>query len=225
MNRDITIIATTFYRADDRRAYRHMRRTLNSWEQNIVMGPEGDCNLHIADDGSAEEWSSPVTWMSGRVTYSRQERRGVGASLNAGIRQLKTDIFAYFVDDWTLDRELDITPMIDLLNRDENIGMIRLGPPHPDLTGTVKIYRPEGWALLLERHHYAYGMRPALYHRRFIEAYGLFKEGCSANECESAKNADFKADPYGPSILYWLHDFWSNDYEKPSYADLTPSKG
>ena len=86
--------------------------------------------------------------------------------------------------------------------------MVRLVPPHPGITGKVRMF-PTGWAFVVDRHHFAFAFRPALYHQRFIDAYGWFSEGTSALECERRYNEHFARTP-GPEIIYalpypWVH--------------------
>ena len=55
-----------------------------------------------------------------------------------------------------------------------------------------------GWFLRLEPDGFAFGHRPALYHRRFLEAFGWFEEGVSALECER-----FYAERYARGLAIW----------------------
>lgn len=207
----LTIVVTTYEPQEDREATRLQAfdEAVLSWSQHLHY--DGEIQLHIADDGSprAEYVEQIISGSPIKVAgWSRQDRRGVGASLNNGF---KTgfgygDVCAYFVDDWVLDRDLDVTPWIRQLCEDGTIGIVRLGPPHPDTTGTIRAL-PYGWSIQLDRHHYAFGHRPALYHRRFFEAYGWFDEMCSAWECERLYNERF-CRLTGPEIVLALPDFW-----------------
>ena len=210
----VTIVMTTWMPegpvGESRR--RSARAALDSWRLHLDYA--GQLRLHIADDGSPVE--DLVYAVGARldgfwpVSGSRQQRRGVGASLNAGLATAwyASPLAAYFVDDWGLTAPFDLTPWAELLVDDETVGMVRLGPPHPWLTGTVELFA-QGWAMRLERHHYAFGHRPALYHKRFFDAYGEFREGVSAFECERLYAEGFCSRP-GPDIVYalpypWLH--------------------
>lgn len=147
---------------------------------------------------------------------------GVGGSLNRGFRHAfdhGSPITLYAADDWALDADFDITPWADLLVGEESVGMVRLGPPHPDLTGRVRLF-PAGWALQLDRHHFAFGHRPAIYHQRFLDAYGWFDEGGSAWEVERIYNEHFARTP-GPEIVYALPYPWRHVGET-EVGDLEP---
>ena len=74
----------------------------------------------------------------------------------------------------------------------------------------------QGWGLRLDPHHFAFGHRPALYHKRFFDAYGYFEEGVSALECERLyaehfcrERPDlFAIDQPCPDIVYALSYPW-----------------
>jgi len=212
------------------------RMTLNSWQHRLVY--EGPLYLHIADDGSMlPEYPASIVDYPGNfleTTYSRQERHGVGASLNAGFRQahdLRGGLVLYAVDDWLLLEALDVTPWARLLVERAEIGMVRLGPPHPDLTGRIEALTSEwqGWGLRLDRHHYAFGHRPALYHQRMRDVYGPFAEDVNAYECERlyaerfALAARFGPDgPYNPGIVLALPHPWLH-VTGPEFAGIEPA--
>jgi hypothetical protein len=189
----LTVVMTTWAPTgpDGYRRATNARMTLGTWQHRLVY--EGPLYLHIADDGSAlPDYPANIVEYPGNfleTTYSRQERHGVGASLNAGFRQahdLRGGLVLYAVDDWLLLEQFDVSPWARLLVERSEVGMVRLGPPHPDLTGRIEALTAEwqGWGLRLDRHHYAFGHRPALYHQRMRDAYGPFAEDVNAYECE-----------------------------------------
>lgn len=204
---DITIVITTWYTLQIQDRIKVLQEAVNSWINHFDY--DGELRFHIADDGS------DVNFIIGpEHTISQQYRKGVGASLNAGFKQaFKISKFAmYIVDDWILHRTIDLNPWIILLTENPSIGCVRLGPPHPGITG--KCYRWKGdWFFLLDRHDYAFSMRPALYHKRFFDTYGWFTEGNSAVECERIYNEHF-CSMEGPEIVYALPSFWEH---KPIY--------
>jgi hypothetical protein len=107
------------------------------------------------------------------------------------------------VDDWKLNAPFDLRPWIKLLNEDPRLGMIRFGPPHPDLTGTF-VHDNDRWYVRLNRHHFAFGFRPALFHRRMLEDYGPFDEDCNAYDAERLYSERFNQNHGGPDIAYAL---------------------
>lgn len=188
---EVTLAISTYAPPGDDGEARNLavRETLTSWMQYLHYR-DGGFRVHIADDGSEfpGHVDSLVRLLEGYwpVTTSRQERRGVGASINASFRQayLTSPILFFCHDDWGLTKHCDVTTWVDLLEKDEHIGMIRLGVPHPNIRGWVKFYPGHGYALVLDRYGYTYAQRPALYHKRFTDYFGWWEEGESANECE-----------------------------------------
>lgn len=201
----ITIVMTTWIIESVRKSV--VERTLWSWQENLLY--DGDINIHFADDGSTIGYATFNDFRG--TSYSRQERHGVGASLNAGFKEAfkNSPLVLYAVDDWALTQEFDVTPWAQLLMEREDVGMVRLGPPHPELTSKIEMFTSnwQGWGLRLDRHNFAFGHRPALYHKRMIDAYGWFQEDCSALECERLYAENF-CKTQGPDIVLALPHPW-----------------
>lgn len=224
---DITIVMTTWLPPGNEKA-----RTVASleaalyWRVNLIY-PE-PVHLHIADDGSAKEFSDfqvdrlKKLWYRGEVTFSQQQRHGVGASLNAGIGEAlkRSPITLYAVDDWRLLSLLDLRPWVSMLeDPNYDCGMIRFFP-HPDLGGIVKHVPPHGWAVMLEYHHFVFGFRPALFHRRFFDANGKFAENVSSFDAELIYNQKVCRGE-GPAIWLALPEQWQ-PIETGSLAGVVP---
>jgi hypothetical protein len=203
---DVTIVMTTYFPDVHRRSL--AEETLRSWTENLRYN--GDLHLHCADDGSNHIWHPELIW-KGPITYSYQERRGVGASLNRGFaKAFETSPYVlYAVDDWWLAYPIDFTHWVMVLEEREDVGMVRLGPPHPNIRGHVEAFTDywNSWGLRLDRYGFAFGHRPALYHRRMIETYGWFEEGVSALECERLYAENFSRTE-GPDIVLSLSSPW-----------------
>lgn len=207
----ITIVMTTYFPdGEDGKLRKEItKKTLDSWGEFLVY--EGDLNLHLADDGSAiKHIDYPYltsNWWWNDYSYSIQERHGVGASLNAGFKKSfeTSPLVLYAVDDWSLTQSFDLTPWAQLLMEREDVGVVRFSPPHPNIRGHVEAFTEniESWALRLDRYGFAFGHRPALYHRRFLDFYGEFKENCSALECEKGYNDRYCA-RIGPDVVMAL---------------------
>ncbi len=99
--------------------------------------PEGvDLWLHIADDGSSQEyrdrlWNLAGEYVGDRRSITNSERRGYGGSYNAAswfVHQLP-DVAAILQleDDWLLSRPLALGPLLDVLRTEARVGCIRLG--------------------------------------------------------------------------------------------------
>lgn len=241
----ITVLATTYFPPGGAGQLRReaFRDTLVSWGEHLRYA--GELALHVADDdqppGAGEELAygiAPAAF-DGRLSNSHQARRGVGASLNAGFRQAfeRSPLVLYAVDDWSLAAPFDVTLWADLLMEHEDIGCVRLGPPHPNIRGAVEMFSVEteppanpergGWFLRLEPYAFAFGHRPALYHRRFIDAFGDFPEDTNALECERiyAEAYGFaRRHGNGPMVVLALPHPWRH-IASVELADLQPKGG
>lgn len=212
----ITIVMTTWASDSDvgRSRAESAYLALVSWRKHLLYDGEG-LRLCISDDGSAlPGYPAELAQVADKrwpVDWTRQERKGVGASLNAGMRAAfaVSPLVLYAVDDWALTADLDLTPWAEALMEMPDIGMVRLGPPHPGLTGTVAMV-PDGWVLKLDRHHFADGLRPFLAHQRFFEAYGPYDEGQSSYECERLHNLRYAHASEGPLVVLALPHPWAH---------------
>ena len=235
----ITIVMTTYFPPGEIGARRAAaaKDTIETWRDHLRYGAE--IQLHIADDGSAPEYQRAVIdraqYLFTTITTSRQERHGVGASLNAGCRKAFEEspdgLVLYAVDDWTLTAPFDLTLWAEMIGP-AGLGCLRLGPPHPHLTGRIQHWdegeggNPGLWYLVLERHHFAFGHRPALYHRRLFEHYGWFTEDVNAYECERLYAVKIN-NTLGPGIGLALHHPWIPIAEEPELelAGIDPRDG
>jgi|SRR3990167_8763843 len=219
----ITLVMTTWITEPIRKEV--AESTLQSWVNNMKY--DGELRLHVADDGSTVEWHPETIW-KGPISFSRQERRGVGASLNAGFRKAfeVSPLCGYFVDDWICTEEIDLTPWAQLLMEREDVGIVRLGPPHPFMRGSIEIYTTnwQGWALKLERFGLCVGHRPELFHKRFTDFYGMWDENLNACETERLASVRYANMPGGPSIVMALpHKFFHRHSDVvPSLSEIEP---
>jgi len=208
--------------------------SIRQWRKRIRY--PGELRLHVADDGSslpgyAIDAKSPPGWWwgdRGPVTFSRQERHGIGASLNAGLREAfrHSPLAALLMDDWGLLWSFDMKPWATLLLKHSDIGLVRLGPPHPNTRGNVEMFE-DGWFLRLERYGIFTSLRPWMVHERFMEAYGPFAEDTTVGVCESVFNNRVAASP-GPDVALALPTAWEWIYTmeghqpRPSLAGVHP---
>lgn len=230
----VTVVMTTCF-FDEQRA-KIAYQTLASWAENLRY--TSTIYLHVADDGGdilpdIEKMGriinkTPNSCMSRKITYSEQKAQGVGASLNAGFKQAfeLSPYVLYLVDDWRLDQPFDITPWVYLLQQREDVGIVRLGPPHPHLYGKIEPMTElwQGWALRLERHGLVVGHRPEIFHKRMIDYYGWFDEQVNAQECERLYSVRWAADDQGPDIVLALPHPWFHidQADLPSTSHIDP---
>lgn len=232
----LRIIVTTYFPAGPIGAQRRniALATIASWGRHLRY--DGQIQMAVQDDGSADlDWPNggeiPAAWNSERgatprlstLFTGRQERHGVGASLNVLFDDAARDgvIALHAVDDWPLSWYLDLTPWVQMLVEDESVGCVRLGPPHPWLTGTIVGGAPHrGWHMRLDRHHFADSMRPSLFHPRFWAAYGPYAEDTSAYEAERLHAEHFCRTP-GPDIVLALPSPFDH-VSGPELGDVMP---
>jgi glycosyltransferase involved in cell wall biosynthesis len=212
----VTIITTTYF-SKEHRGEERMRTALesiDSWGQMTGV----PWTIHIADDGSdldlwTEFLSSIDKWKI--ITTSRQQRRGIGASLNAGLAQAWANggLALYIVDDMKLEGPLDLSFPAKVLEECPDIMMVRIGLPHPDTTGRVRhfpaMHDYESYMLELDPHHYATTHRPFMAHKRMM-AYGPYQEGIPAGDCEREFNERYLRDPK-LKVMQWIPNIWNHN--------------
>lgn len=188
---------------DGQRRSEGFRVSLNSW--NLYLEPYG-LQLIVVNDGPVlPAWSE---W-SGQQMGLGHERNGLGGSLNQGFQAAfeMSPLALNIPDDYLLTGPCDLSPWIEMLTEDVKVGAVRLSSYYPGTGGTIEP-RKGGWALTLDRHNLAAGLRPTLYHQRFFEAYGFFDEGLSAWETERLFNERF-CQAAGPESVLGLPSLWS----------------
>lgn len=185
--------------------------TIRSVREMVVYPNIG---FHIADDGSGAGYIQALLNEIGpsyhtTVSLTAQPSGGVGHNMNLGIETCleRADLWLHLEDDWALREPLDLTPCVELLVDDPNIGMVRLGRLSADLLG--RSYSGAGklwWLLQRNANPYIYSGNAALKHRRFHEAYGSYKEGLTPGKTELWYCGQFNANKEGPGIVWpaWL---------------------
>ena len=134
----IALVLYTFAPADNpplaAERQRYAEATLKALFKNLRSSEP--LHLHIADDGSAPEyrahlWELAGEYVGDRRSITNSERRGYGGSYNSAsqITHGLADVTAilHAEDDWELTRELDLDPLVDVLQTDPRVGCIRLG--------------------------------------------------------------------------------------------------
>jgi len=147
-----------------------------------------------------------------------------GGNVNVGIRlahENGCDIHMLVFDDWALLRELDICPMVDILDSNPNVGFVRLSYRVPGNNGCVVDYtcpRCGGgymWYRLIREWslHNPYGpsdsymisIQPYVAHWRFFEAYGFLPEHVAPGTTEIELGRQYNDSPLGengPQVLF-----------------------
>lgn len=162
----------------------------------------GDLQVHIADDGSAPGHAEELCFIAGSsgkvvaVTTTNAERGGYGRSYNLAthVTHDACEVILPLEDDWLLQRDLDLDPLVATLMLDVGaatippIRCVRMG--YLGWTQGLRgecVHTPGGAMLLLdpasaERH--VFSGHPRLETRDFQRAVGLWPEGRPAGETE-----------------------------------------
>lgn len=123
----ITILLLTYKRLD------YARRTLKCALDKIKTTHE--LAVHIADDGSGGKHIASLRELAGgyahvvAVGHSDSNRGGYGCNYNLATQQvhLGSDVVLCLEDDWELQRDLDLDPLVKTLVESTTIGCIRMG--------------------------------------------------------------------------------------------------
>lgn len=127
LNRKLCVVLLTYMRTD----YAHT--TLQSTFDNLIVPPDIELHVHVADDGSPDLHRTHLVDLAklrcARVTVSNSERGGYGRNYNLAT-QITHEIADYFLmleDDWELVRPLYIGNLIADMEACESLQCIRLG--------------------------------------------------------------------------------------------------
>ena len=122
----LVIVLLTYNRLD------YALKTLRSTIENLKFS--GEISVHIADDGSSEEYRDTLKFLAGGYTHikgvsvSNSQRGGYGKNYNLALQtvHLYADYILPLEDDWVLTQELNLDRFIPALDN-INIGCLRLG--------------------------------------------------------------------------------------------------
>ena len=166
---------------------------------------------HIADDGSNGNHIKTLANEIGpeyEISTSNTGGHSVGKSMNEGVARCleRADIWLHWEDDWYPNMEIDLLPCVELLQQNEEIGMIRLGRLSTDLHGKTIVGGDRlWWQLDKDKQLWTWVGHAAVRHRRFHDAYGIYPEGLTPGKTELGmqSNVMYKK---GPEIVWpaWL---------------------
>ena len=184
---------------------------------------------HICDDGSGGmHVDMLMAAIGGDVTFHTREREGphdydVGGNINKGIEKAKeagTDIHLMNFDDFALVEDLDLRPMVDVLDTHDNVGFVRLAYRSWGQAGVVTNYHAprigtdylwlrliREWSLRNEwaTDSYLVSMQPYIAQLRFFEAHGMYPEKVHPGITEIEMNRQYIDHEDGeitPQILF-----------------------
>jgi hypothetical protein len=197
-------------------------------------------HFHICDDGSGETDDGTGRWHVGvladefskfhpEVSWHEMDTApgtfNTGGNINKGIleaRERGVSIHMLVFDDWTLLEDLDIRPMVDILDTHRQVGFIRLSYLVPGLSGVCTRYdssrlgQPYLWLRLIrrwsmynswKREAFLVSTQPYIAHLRFFNAYGWHPEHVSPGEAEMWLGYQYnyhRSDENGPQVLSFI---------------------
>jgi hypothetical protein len=210
-------------------------RTIETLKQRLHYP---NYHVHICDDGSGKTDDGTDRWHVGvlaeaiaefcpDVTWHEMDtppgQFNTGGNINRGIRLAQENgcnTYLLDFDDWALRRDLDLRPMVDVLDTYEEVGFIRLSYWVPWLYSVTQRYdsarlntnymwqrllraqsRPGAWP----SDHYLVSTQPYVAHTRFHDAYGWHPEHCNPGQAETGLGTQYNDSPLGedgPQILF-----------------------
>lgn len=213
---------------------------------------------HVADDGSGETDDGTNRWHVGvlvdkiaefypEVTYHEMStppgQYNTGGNINKAIHAARANgclIHMLNFDDWVLLQQLDICPMVDVLDVHESVGFIRLSYMMPGLAGlTVRYDAPRAnrnwiWYRLIrdwtlsnpwKSDRYMVSTQPYVAHYRFFQSYGMHPENIAPGEAEIGMGNQYINSALGedgPQILFSIgprmaHSPWGHTALRSNY--------
>jgi len=208
-------------------------RTIASLHQYLKYP---NLHYHLADDGSGKTDDGTGRWHIGVLTDAIAEfypevtwqemstppgQYDFGGNVNKAVRAAQAEgcnLYLLNVDDFALVRELDLRPMVDVLDHHPSVGLIRLSYWVPWLYSVTQVYfaprlngAPYIWHRILrwsvegwQRDSYLLSMQPYVAHTRFHDAYGWVPEHCTPGNAETGWGGQYNDSPLGedgPQIL------------------------
>lgn len=203
---DITVLIVTYRRP------KVIRQVIQRYE--LFLQYPGRLIWRLADDGSPPgyiaELQKEFARLDFRVTVT--QRGGFGANLNNGLRAAHKDSPYVFLteDDWATLDYVNLTKGVWLLESIPGIGLVRYDEIgiFSKYTGAVlkheTLNKKDSWArylILDSENRYIYpGGHPNLVHKRYYDAYGLYKEGGEIASVERAFSNVLKTRK-GPAVV------------------------
>lgn len=138
------------------------------------------------------------------VEKTNKERYGLGASLNNGLKYAWTnsDIVLTTEDDWILEKELKLAHYVDIINKNNDIGGIRLATMNYAIANKRSGHK--GFYIVESDGKYktsVFNNQVMLRHKRTYDKIGYYKENCSGDVSEIDEINKFN-NQKGLAVLY-----------------------
>lgn len=186
----VSVVVTTFFTEAVPQREQYAKQAVSSLLNNLTC--EDGLQLVLADDSLViKETANQLLVTANDAKYDKWHgnsyvnsgHRGIGASLNRAMKQVK-DYWVYTTDDWILTHPLNLDGPLRLLRQDYDL--VRLGPVHPDLQCVTRFDSSIGWWLDLRQEYggFCFSTRPFVATKAFWEKVGPFDEGLNSYETE-----------------------------------------
>lgn len=154
-----------------------------------------------------------------RTTETTKEHWGLGASLNNALHSAFRfcKVVLTTEDDWYLQHDLDLEPLVKILEENQNVAAIRLGAmfkaedhlPNSTIPGFNKV--TNGSRFSVDKTRMLLNMQVALRHKRLYDTLGYYAENKKPDAVESNMNERFcsytKEGLSDNLVVLWPSDF------------------
>jgi hypothetical protein len=204
-------------------------RNIESLRQHLVYP---NLHWHVCDDGSGETddgtgrrhadvLTDAIAAFYPDVTWHEMPRQNVydwdvGGNVNRGMRLAResgAEIVLMTFDDFALVDDLDLRPLVDLLDSYPDTGLVRLSYWVKGYAGICcqydlpRLQQSYMWIRLnraWSMDSYLFSMQPHIAHLRFFDTYGYYVEHKHPGETEFAMTGQFNFADRGPDIFFPL---------------------
>ena len=162
------------------------------------------------------------------ATETDENHWGLGASLNNALEAAfrSCNVVLTTEDDWYLQKELDLAPLVKIVNENENIATIRLGAMFKSLDHLVDSSVPgyykvtNGSRFSEDKTRMLLNLQVAVRHRRLYDTLGYYAENKKPDEVESGMNEKFCSytqEGLSDSLVV----LWPKDFERETLDSRT----
>lgn len=168
----------------------HLQRTVDTL---LACCTYPGLELILCDDGSPRDVQEQMRSLPFDVFIFARENRGLGASVNRGLRAARGAYILYLQDDWVCTRRSDfVQEGIEAIESVPRLGLVRLTGPNAAFEAFETMRTPSGLAVLLPllgrpdsyQGIYVYSQNPHLKTRDFHDRLGYFAEGLRGTQTE-----------------------------------------
>jgi glycosyltransferase involved in cell wall biosynthesis len=200
---NITVLVVTWNRP------KIIRKTIYSLVKHLDY-PREKMRWHLADDNSPGDYVNDIlsefhylNW-----SYSITNRKGFGANVNKALKQINNKFIFFNEDDVAPFETINVVRGVQLLQNEKSVGLVRYDGIAGHTTFTLRLRetrlskRDKFTYLTIENSQrpITYSNRPHLFHKRFLDYYGLYPEGLKLAKTERIYALHVLRNKGGPKI-------------------------